>query len=86
MPEPSPVYPEIARRNGWEGTVIVKALVDIDGSVIETEVVYSEGHEIFQKSAEETFKKAKFKPAMRFGKPIKAWVVRRFDFKLPNKF
>lgn len=71
---PTPVYPEKARKAGFEGPVIVKALVDIDGSVIKTEIIISSGVKELNEEALKVAKKAQFEPAKRFGKPVKAWV------------
>ena len=44
-------YPPIARRMGWEGTVVLRFILSKDGSVKEKEITKSSGYEILDKSA-----------------------------------
>ena len=58
-----PVYPEIARKQGWEGTVILKVLVEEDGSCKHVAVEKSSGYDALDHSAVRAVKEWKFTPA-----------------------
>ncbi|HEX7319884.1 MAG TPA: TonB family protein [bacterium] len=72
--QPMPNYPEMARKCGIEGKAMVKALIDIDGSVIETVIAETSGNESLDEAALAAMKKAKYKPAMRKNKPVQIWI------------
>ena len=61
-----PAYPALARERGWEGTVIVKALVEKDGACSQVAVEKSSGHALLDNSAVKAIKEWEFSPA-RFG-------------------
>lgn len=73
-----PDYPPIAKRAGIEGTVTLKALVNVNGDVDSVEVV--EGHNIFRESAIEAAKAAKYTPAKFNNKPVESWVLMLYRF------
>lgn len=75
------VYPEIAKRAGIEGRVFVKALIDTNGNVIETEVIKGLGAGI-DESAQNAVKASKFTPGKIDGKPVKVQVTVPLLFKL----
>jgi protein TonB len=76
-----PVYPEIARRAGVEGTVWVKILVDKEGKA-EKAVVMKSDNEIFDKNAIEAALGWVFTPAMMNNGPVRVWAAVPFRFKL----
>ena len=76
------VYPEIARRAGVEGTVIIQVLVDIKGVVNNTRIAKSLGNNGCDEAAIEALKKVKWKPALQRDKPVKVWVSIPVIFKL----
>jgi protein TonB len=76
-----PEYPEVARKAGLEGKVIVAAVVDENGDVIEASILYS-SNPIFNEVALNAVKKIKFKPARLKDKPVEAIVRIPFVFKL----
>lgn len=57
-----------------EGTTIVEALIDVDGSVIEAKILKSSEQQWLDESALEVAKKAKFSPAKYQGKCVRVWV------------
>lgn len=59
----SPDYPKIARAKGWEGTVILKALVEKDGTCTNAVVEKSSGFKALDESAVQAVKQWKFSPA-----------------------
>jgi TonB family protein len=79
-----PVYPGEAKKNGIEGKVYVKILVDKQGFVKKAVILKSE-NEIFNNAAIEAAKKCKFTPATQKGKPIAVWVVLPYKFTLNDK-
>jgi TonB family protein len=80
-----PVYPEEAKKNGIEGKVFVKVLIDKNGSAKKAVILKSD-NEIFNNAAIDAAKSSKFSPAMQKGKPIAVWVVLpyRFDLGTPK--
>lgn len=87
--EPAPIvniqtlveYPEVAKRAGLEGKVIVSALIDKDGKVIKVEIDKSD-YEVFEDAARKAMFKARFTPARQNGEPVKLWYTLPIVFKL----
>lgn len=75
------VYPAEARRNGIEGLVIVKMLVDENGEASRMEILKGIGHGC-DKEALRVLRRAKFKPATYEGQPVKAWHTHPIKFKI----
>lgn len=75
-------YPEIARKAGIEGRVIVNVLVDVSGRVIETKVLKSLGHSGCDDAAIKAIRSVKWKPAKQRDRPVKVWVGIPVIFKL----
>lgn len=76
-----PVYPDIARQAGLEGTVYLKLLIDVDGKVIHTKVL-SSPHESLTQSAIEAAMQCRFSPALQRDKPVRVWAAQGFQFLL----
>lgn len=76
----NPKYPELAKKAGIEGTVVVKVLVNTKGDVEQVEVLKS--HPLLDESAIEAAKQFKFKPGKQRDKFVKVWVSIPFNFKL----
>ncbi len=77
---PPPGYPEMARRQGYEGIVIVAAEILDDGRVGKTVISKSSGYTILDQTAVDAVKAWKFEPAKKSGIPYKTWA------ELPIKF
>jgi protein TonB len=75
-------YPEIARRAGVEGMVVVQVLIDTKGNVNDTKVAKSLGNNGCDEAAIAAIKKTKWKPALQRDKPVKVWVSIPVIFKL----
>jgi len=75
-------YPEIARKAGVEGLVIIKAAIDEKGNVFRTEVVKSLGNNGCDEAAIEAIKKVKWKPAKQRDRAVKVWISIPVHFKL----
>ena len=82
---PQPKYPELARLAGIEGTVFVKALVDIDGKIMATEILKSSGNTTLDEAALEAAKYAVFTPAKQQDMFVRVWVSIPYKFKLNSK-
>ena len=70
----APVYPALARRQGWEGTVIVRALVQADGFPSQVVVEKSSGHKVLDNAASETIQRWKFQPAGQGPRVQGSWI------------
>ena len=57
---PPPEYPVVARRRGWQGTVIVAVTCDANGMVTTATVVRSSGHEVLDAAALATVRRWQF--------------------------
>jgi TonB family protein len=69
-----PTYPAAALEAGQEGKVILKVLVDTDGSAKQLEVASASLPGVFDEASIATVRKWKFNPAVRDGQPVEAWV------------
>jgi TonB family protein len=78
------VYPEDAVENEIIGKVVLKFVVDVDGTVgnITIEGGVAGGHSLEQAAIEVCKKLPKFKPAMQNGKPVKSYFLLPINFKL----
>ena len=67
---PKPVYPKLAIRRNYHGTVMLLVEVLADGSVRDVEVFESSGYSILDRSALRAVQKWQFKPGTKYGKPV----------------
>lgn len=79
---PPPHYPLIARRNGVEGTVTLKVLVDAAGVPASVSVEKTSGSAHLDHAALDTVQAWRFVPARQGGKPVEAWVLVPIVFRL----
>jgi TonB family protein len=63
LKNPAPVYPRMAREQGWEGLVILNVWVGIDGKTSKISIKQSSGYKILDEAALKTVKKWIFQPA-----------------------
>lgn len=77
-----PRYPESARRQGIEGTSLLRLLILIDGRVGEVLVERSAGHPDLDRAAVEAIKRWHFEPARRDHRAVAAWAVLPVEFRL----
>jgi len=68
-----PRYPEIAKKAGIEGTVILQLLVDVTGKVLKTKVLKGLTPDI-NKAAQQAAYATTFYPAKQRDKAVKVWV------------
>jgi periplasmic protein TonB len=69
---PAPLYPDLAREAGLEGTVKVQALIGKDGQVKDVKVVKS--IQMLDDSAVQAVRRSSWKPALNNNKPVAVWV------------
>ena len=78
---PAPVYPELPRRAGVEGTVWVNIWVTKEGKVRKAAVLKSDS-ELFDQAALDAAMKWVFTPAIMNSGPVAVWVSVPFRFQL----
>jgi protein TonB len=71
---PAPEYPAVARRRGYEGTVVLEVLVNRDGKVADLRLFQSSGHASLDQTALSSVKGWVFEPARRGDAPVEMWV------------
>ena len=79
---PSPEYPLIARRRGFQGTVVLEVMVDRNGRVGELRVLKSSGYKVLDRAASVSVRDWIFKPAIKGNEKIEMWVRVPVSFKL----
>jgi len=77
-----PSYPEIARRNGWEGRALVRVEVSADGRPISTAIAKSSGYGVLDQSALRAVKSWRFQPRTVAGIPTAGSVEVPVNFAL----
>lgn len=77
-----PRYPGKARRAGWEGTTVLKVLVDPDGAPDRVAVDRTSGFEVLDAAAVKAVQRWKFHPARRGTDAVASWVRIPVAFKL----
>lgn len=77
-------YPDIARRSGIEGRVILRVLVDKDGSIKRKRVEHSDNEFLTQPALDAIDAYGKFQPAIQNNAPVMCWVTVPINFKLRN--
>lgn len=79
----SPRYPSNELRNGIQGTVILRVLVDIDGKPVDVTIETSSGNRNLDKEARQhVLKTWRFKPAMQNGQAVQAYGLVPIAFNL----
>jgi periplasmic protein TonB len=80
----APTYPEIARRRGEEGRVVLRVSVSVDGMPLDVEVMGTSGHASLDSAALSAVRKWRFIPATRAGKSVPAVAEVPVRFRLDN--
>lgn len=81
----SPVYPLLARENGWEGTVVLRVFVDKEGKPGQILVDKSSGCRILDQAAVRAVERWQFIPARLGAIALTSWVRIPIRFMLENK-
>jgi protein TonB len=76
----NPDYPELARKAGVSGMVVVKVLIGTQGNVEKVEVVKS--HPMLDEAAISAAWQFKFKPGKQRDRAVKVWMSIPFTFRL----
>ena len=79
---PPPRYPRIARRKGYEGTVVLEVLVNIEGKVAECRIIRSCGYSVLDEAAIKSIRNWLFEPGMRGEEKVEMWVKVPIRFQL----
>jgi protein TonB len=79
--QPKPDYPEMARKAGIEGMVVLWVLIDKDGQVRDVQVKKGLGAGL-DEAAVESVKKVPWTPAIQNNRPVSVWVSVPIRFKL----
>lgn len=80
LKNPPPGYPRISRRNGEQGTVIVRVFISTQGTPEKAEVRTSSGFARLDQAALEAVQRWRFVPGRRNGTPEAMW------FNIPVRF
>jgi protein TonB len=79
-------YPEIARKAGVQGMVVVGVLIDEHGNSVKTQVLKDSGFKMgFEESAQAAVMAVKWKPARQRDRAVKVWVSIPVRFSLTEK-
>jgi len=79
---PPPNYPRLARKRGYEGTVVLKVLVTRKGKVKDLYAFTSSGYAILDKAAIVSVKDWIFEPGTRGDEEVEMWVQIPIRFQL----
>ncbi len=79
---PKPIYPFVARKNGYQGRVILRVDVLPDGTAASVELTSSSGYDSLDAAAVRSVRQWRFVPARRNGVPVAAAVAVPVLFKL----
>lgn len=79
-----PLYPMIARREGYEGTVLMNVEVLSSGDCGRVEIIKSSGYSILDEAALKSVRKWKFKPARLRSTLVTVWVEIPIRFDLED--
>ncbi|MCC6908043.1 MAG: energy transducer TonB [Phycisphaerales bacterium] len=80
---PKPAYPAVARRRGYEGTVVLRIEVLENGRVGDVQVRQSSGYDVLDRQAERTVRQHwRFRPGRLDGRVAALWVDIPIEFHL----
>jgi len=79
-----PPYPEHARQQGVEGTVVLKLTVSAAGRAQNVRVAGSSGHSALDQAAIAHIKQAQFSPGLKDGRAVPVTITFRVKFRLVN--
>ena len=82
LKNPPPEYPPVARRRGYEGTVVLEVFVDREGRVLDLGVFQSSGHNVLDRAAMKAVRGWLFEPARRGEATVDMWVKVPLTFRL----
>lgn len=68
-----PRYPPLSRRMGEQGTVVVRALIEVNGTASQATIKTSSGYERLDQTALQTVQNWRYVPGKRGGEPEAMW-------------
>jgi TonB family protein len=77
-----PIYPPGESEQGVEGRVMVQALVDTTGHVVDVQLLASTGVPAFERSAADAVWQYRFRPYRMAGVPSEVYALFRFSFRI----
>ncbi len=80
-----PRYPRLARREGYEGRVLLRVRVSADGRCLAVQVARSSGYAILDRAATEAVRTWRFRPAARGGRAMASELTIPIRFQLVNE-
>ncbi|MCP4566642.1 MAG: energy transducer TonB [FCB group bacterium] len=80
-----PEYPAKAKKQGIEGTVIIKSLIDKEGNTVKAIVAKSSGTASLDDAAQKAAMNYRYKPALQNEQPVAIWVAFSVNFTLAEK-
>ena len=80
-----PVYPRIAKKSGWEGTVLIRVTVEANGRASKVIVSRSSGHKVLDDAAMRAIRRWVFRPARDGNIPIRSVAVIPLKFSLSKQ-
>jgi periplasmic protein TonB len=81
---PRPEYPDGARREGREGRVLLRVLIDDQGRTKTVEINTSSGSSILDRAAAEAIQRWRFHPARYGDQPVESWLRIPIEFRLAD--
>lgn len=82
LDNPPPAYPPLSRRMGEQGRVLLRVLVNADGSAAQVELKHSSGSSRLDQAALAAVRRWRFVPAKQGSQAIAAWVQVPISFTL----
>ena len=82
LDNPAPPYPVASRRNGEQGRVVLRVLVNVRGTADEVQLRTSSGFVRLDDIARDTVRRWRFVPARRGAESVPAWVLIPISFRL----
>jgi periplasmic protein TonB len=73
LQNPTPVYPAISRRMGEQGKVVIRVLIDVDGTAQQAQVQQSSSFARLDQAALTTVARWRYVPGKRAGVPEAMW-------------
>lgn len=80
-----PEYPQSFIRRGWQGTVVLRVLVGIEGRVEEIRVEESSGYELLDRNALTAVRGWRFQPARSGNRALAEEVLQKIIFAPPDR-
>lgn len=81
---PAPDYPQLAVRQNWQGTVLLRVRVLATGAVESVEVLKSSGKKVLDDAAIHTVERWVFAPSTRGTTPVDGFATVPIEFKLDS--